>query len=36
MKVKVHVVIESDEGTTETVENIICLERGNLHPGSWA
>ncbi len=33
MKVKVHVVIESDEGTTETVENIIYLERGNLHPG---
>ena len=32
MKVKVHVVIESDEGTTETIENIIHLERGNLHP----
>ena len=32
MKVKVHVVIESDEGTTETIESIIHLERGNLHP----
>ena len=32
MKIKVHVVIESDEETTETIENIIHLERGNLHP----
>jgi hypothetical protein len=32
MKVNVHVVIESDEGTTETIENIINLERGDLHP----
>ncbi len=32
MKVKVQVVIESDEGTTETVENIIHLERGTLLP----
>ena len=32
MKVKVQVVIESDGGTTETVENIVCLERGALQP----
>ena len=32
MKVKVQVVIESDGGTTETVENIVCLERGALRP----
>jgi hypothetical protein len=32
MKVKVHVVIESDEGNTETIENIIDLERGTLNP----
>jgi hypothetical protein len=32
MKANVHVVIESDEGTTEAIENIIHLERGDLHP----
>ena len=30
MKVKVQIVIESDETTTETVENIIHIERGTL------
>jgi len=32
MKVKVQVIIESDGGTAETVENIVCLERGALQP----
>ena len=32
MKVKVQIVIESDEKTTETVENIIHLKRGTLCP----
>ena len=32
MKVKIQVVIESDGGATETVENIVFLERGTLRP----
>jgi hypothetical protein len=32
MEVTVHVVIKSDEGATESIENIIHLERGNPHP----
>ncbi len=32
MKVKVQIVIESDEATTDTVENIIHMERGTLYP----
>jgi len=32
MKIKVQVVIESDGGITEAVENIVCLERGPLRP----
>ncbi len=30
MKVKVQLVIESDGGSTEAVENAVCLERGAL------
>ena len=32
MKIKVQVVIESEGGRTEAVENIACLERGLLRP----
>ena len=32
MKVKLQVVIESDEGATEIVENVIHIERGTLCP----
>ena len=32
MKVKVQVVIESDEGAAEIVENVIHIERGTLCP----
>jgi hypothetical protein len=32
MKIKVEVVIESDDGDTKTVESITCLERGRLRP----
>lgn len=32
MKVKVQIVIESDGGTTEAVENVVNLERGSLRP----
>jgi len=32
MKIKVQVLVESETGKTETVENIVCLERGDLRP----
>jgi hypothetical protein len=32
MRVKVHVFSECDEGSTESVDNIIHLKRGNLQP----
>ena len=32
MKIRVQVVIEADGGSTEAVENIVCLERGTLRP----
>ena len=32
MKIKVQVVIESDDGDTKAVEKIACLERGMLRP----
>ena len=32
MKLKVQVVIESDGGTTETVQNVVHLERVSLRP----
>jgi hypothetical protein len=32
MKLKVQVVIESDGGTTETVQNVVHLERASLRP----
>ncbi len=32
MKVKMQVIIESDGGTTEAVENIVRLKRGALRP----
>jgi hypothetical protein len=33
MKVRVQVIIESDSGTTELVQDIVHLERGALQPG---
>jgi hypothetical protein len=32
MKVRVQVIIESDSGTTELVQDIVHLERGALQP----
>ncbi len=34
MKIRVQVVIESETGNTDVVENIVCLERRNLQPES--
>jgi hypothetical protein len=32
MKIKVQIVIESDTKNTQSVENLVCLERGALRP----
>jgi DNA-directed RNA polymerase subunit RPC12/RpoP len=34
MKIKVQVLVESDAGNTDGVENIVCLERADLRPES--
>ena len=32
MKIKVQIVIESDSKNTQSIENLVCLERGALRP----
>ena len=33
MKIKLYVAIESDDGQSETMDQVACIERSNLTPG---